>query len=168
MFPILSGDQFVADETQAVIGKAHEIEVVGATGAYTKEFEEMQRQLDNIEDLLNNTADIDLNSVTQQSDKLRKEIEKLESGELKALDDLLGNTRQSILLNKTGLDALNKKIAELEAQTLELEKNGTQLQESNVQGALESIQRAKDKADIAAHKAERTRVSFLPFQSSYL
>lgn len=118
----------------------------------------MQRQLDNIEDLLNNTADIDLDSIKERNANLSKEIENLETGDLKELDDLLGNTRQNILLNKTGLAALNDKISKLEERTSELEKNGTQLQESNVQGALESIQRAKEKADVAAHKAEHTRV----------
>lgn len=121
----------------------------------------MQRELDNIEDLLNNTADIDLNSISNYNNKLSEEIESLGNEELKELDDLLGNTRQNILLNKTGLANLNEKIAKLEDRTIELEKNGTQLQESNVQGALESIQRAKEKADIAAHKAERTRVIYI-------
>lgn len=147
-----------ADQTQEVIDKAGDIKTVGATGAYSKEFEEMQRQLDSIEDLLNNTADIDLDSINERNSNLSKDIENLENNDLKELDDQLGNTRQNILLNKTGLDALNEKIEKLERQTAELEKNGTQLQESNVQGALESIQRAKEKADVAAGKAERTRV----------
>lgn len=120
----------------------------------------MQRQLDNIEDLLNNTADIDLDSIKERNANLSKDIRNLENDDLKQLDDLLGNTRQSILLNKTGLAALNDKIAKLEERTTELEKNSTQLQESNVQGALDSIQRAKEKADTAAHKAERTRVNY--------
>lgn len=146
------------DQTQDVIDKAGDIKTVGATGAYSKEFEEMQRQLYNIEDLLKSTADIDIDSISKRNDELGKEIEGLENKDLKNLDDLLGNSRQNILLNKTGLAALNEKIIKMEERTAELEKNGTRLQESNVQGALESIQRAKEKADTAAHKAERTKV----------
>lgn len=118
----------------------------------------MQSQLEEIEELLNDTADIDLDSINNDLDKLRKQIEETESERLKKLDDLLINTRNNIFFNESGLKSLNEKINQLQEQTNELEKNGTQLQESNVQGALNLIEVAKTKATVAAHQAQHTQV----------
>jgi mevalonate kinase len=47
---------FDLDQTERVIQAASEIKQTGATGAYTREFEKMEEQLDEVRQLLENTT----------------------------------------------------------------------------------------------------------------
>lgn len=151
----------LADDTVRLIERAGDIKKVGATGAYTKEFDDMQFQIDEIEELLNNTHEINIDAIEQELEDLRSKINKTEYGPLKELDVSIANTKDISLFTDLKLRNLKEKIESLKNKTKELELNGTQLQETNVQGALTLIREAKDKADIAAHKAERTEVSYI-------
>lgn len=146
----------IKNNTLALIKRAGEIKKVGARGAYTKEFDDMQNQLDQIEQLLSSSEEVNINQINEDLKKLALEINGTEQEDLKDLDATLANTKENVFTNeikinnlRTGIDSLNEKIKELE-------NNGTQLQEDNVQGALTLIQNAKRKADEAAHKAEYT------------
>lgn len=46
----------IPDQTERVIQAASEIKQTGATGAYTREFEKMEEQLDEVKQLLENTT----------------------------------------------------------------------------------------------------------------
>lgn len=145
------------NETRDIIDRARDIKKVGATGAYTKEFDEMQAQLDEIEELLVNTNEVDVDAIEEELQILRNQINETENEKLKNLDNSLANIKQNILLTDRKLNSLNESIAELKRKTKELENNGTKLQEANVQGALNLINTAKEKADRAAHKAEHSQ-----------
>lgn len=136
---------------------------MGATGAYTKEFDEMQNQLDEIEQLLNNTDEIDIEAIEVELDDLRQRINNTEHEQLNKLDDELNENKQLILLKDIKVHSLNDSLNELKKKLKELENNGTKLQEANVQGALTLIHNAKDKADRAAHKAEHSQVCNIIF-----
>lgn len=84
----------VIDQTLIEIDRAKNIKKVGATGAYTKEFDEMQSQLDEIEDLLKNKESIDLESIDNQLGKLRKILNETEKDAVKDLDDILANAKE--------------------------------------------------------------------------
>lgn len=146
------------DHTVDLIARAGDIKKVGATGAYTKEFDEMQSQLDEIEQLLKNTGEIDIESIEIELEILADNIMKTENNHLKKLNDELDDNKQLILLKEVKINALNETLNELKAKIKELETNGTKLQEANVQGALTLISNAKEKADKAAEKAERSQV----------
>lgn len=150
---------FFLDQTLDIINKARNIKTVGATGAYTKEFDDMQSQLDEIQQLLNNTHNINIDAIDKELQSLRLEINQTEQGKLKELDSSLANTRENMYLTELKLNSLKDRLVDLKNKTRDLENNGTQLQEANVQGALTLIQNAKDKADRAAGKAEHTGVS---------
>ncbi|XP_019880916.2 laminin subunit beta-1 isoform X2 [Aethina tumida] len=146
----------VRNNTLDIIERAGDIKKVGATGAYTKEFEDMQNQLDEAEQLLNNTDDINVEGIEQELLKLRNQINQTEYGKLKDVEELLDNTKENQISTTLKLERLNLKMIDLQTKTKELEENGTQLQEANVRGALNLIKSAKNKADAAANKAQHT------------
>lgn len=148
-----------------MIERAKNIKKIGATGAYTTEFDEMQQQLDEIEALLNSTKYIDVDSIEQKLLDLRRQINETESGPLHDLYSLLDNATQGITLANIQLQQLKDGKNKLQQRIKELEGNGTALQEADVQGALNLVHNAKQKADIAAHKAERTQVILFYFFS---
>lgn len=121
----------------------------------------MQNQLDEIEQLLKNTDEIDIESIEIELETLAQKITKTENDHLNKLDDELDNNKQEILLKEVKINALNDTLNELKVKIKELENNGTKLQEANVQGALTLINNAKEKADRAAEKAERSQVGKL-------
>lgn len=150
-------NSFASDTTLDVIERAKNIKKIGATGAYTKEFDEMQSQLDEIQQLLNSTQNLDVKSIEERLDSLRKQINETETGSLQDLDNLLANVTRGNKFAKIQLDQLKNARNKLQEDTKELENNGTALQEADVQGALNLVHSAKQKADIAAGKAERTQ-----------
>ncbi|KAL1492725.1 hypothetical protein ABEB36_010939 [Hypothenemus hampei] len=148
--------QISKNETLQIIDRASDIKKVGATGAYTKEFDEMQARLDEIQQLLNNTNEVDVDAIEEELELLVNQINETENEKLKTLDTTLANIKQNILLTDRKVNGYNESIAELKRRTKELENNGTKLQEANVLGALDLIKAAKTKADTAAHKAEHS------------
>lgn len=63
----------VAEETERVIQAAGEIKRTGATGAYTQEFERMEKQLNDVSQLLQNTtqSNVDIRHIDAQVESLR-------------------------------------------------------------------------------------------------
>lgn len=149
---------FLIDHTLDLIERAGDIKKVGATGAYTKEFDEIQSNLDEIEQLLNNTKEIDFETIENQLEILAEKIKKTDTDQLSNLDDKLDDNKQLILLKEVKIGFLNDTLNQLKAKIKELENNGTKLQEANVQGALTLISNAKEKADRAAENAQRSQV----------
>lgn len=147
----------LSDKTLDIIKRAGDIKKVGATGAYTKEFDSMKARLDKIEQLLNNTNEVDADAIEEDLQVLRSQINETENDKLKILDNSLANIKQNILLTDRKVKAFNDSIVELMRKTKELEDNGTKLQEANVLGALTLINEAKSKADRAAHRAEYSK-----------
>ncbi|XP_044764891.1 laminin subunit beta-1 isoform X1 [Coccinella septempunctata] len=145
------------NNTIDLIKKAGLIKKVGARGAYTKEFDDMQNQLDDIEDLLNNSDDVDVEAINEELSSLRKKLNITEQEKLKDLDETLANTKENVLLTEIKINNLKDRIDQLNNKIKELQNNGTQLQEHNVQGALSLIQAAKAKADEAVQNAENTQ-----------
>lgn len=144
----------VLDRTNDTIRRAGDIKKVGATGAYTKEFEEMQMQLEEIEKLLNNTDEVNLDVIEDELQKLRQEVNETENDKLNALRDAFTKNNDKHYFTEVKVMDLTKRIEELKNKTKELENNGTKLQETNVQGALSLVKKSKEKAEIAAGRAE--------------
>lgn len=159
-FDILQNNFLNADLTLIEIERAKDINKVGATGAYTKEFDNIQSQLHDIEILLNNSATIDLGSIEKRLAALDEEINITKTVDLKKLDEILANTSRSNKLTEVRLINMKMEIDKLKNKTEELKTNGTNLQEQNVQGALDIVRNAKVKADEAVNKAKNAKVSY--------
>ncbi|XP_017782768.1 PREDICTED: laminin subunit beta-1 isoform X2 [Nicrophorus vespilloides] len=142
------------NNTEIEIERAKNIKKVGATGAYTKEFEEMEHMLNEVENLLNSTETIDLDSIDKKSKVLNQKIKEINEGILQDLSSKLAITSEKNKVHELQLQNLNSKLEASMNQTSMLLANGTVLQEGNVQGALHLIEQAKVKADRAVQNAE--------------
>ncbi|XP_046407142.1 laminin subunit beta-1 isoform X2 [Ischnura elegans] len=147
---ILNG---LRDETNAVIEAASKIKQTGATGAYTREFEKMEKRLEEVRQLLKNTtvSTLDLESMQKLIDGLRENITQ-STGKLDEVEKFLENTTQRIYLAKLALNEFQNTSNQLENLAKNLKDNATRLQEGNVEGALNLTQEAFKKAEEAKDK----------------
>lgn len=141
------------EDTDRQLARAGEIKTVGATGAYSKEFDEMQASLDEIELLMQSADNINLTSIQEQSDKLRETIQDLEKVQVRELSEELAKVAEGNKLLNIRLQDLVDDMEEIKLQADDLKRNGTAIQETNVQGALNLVEQAKIKAETAAAEA---------------
>ncbi|XP_075218526.1 laminin subunit beta-1-like [Lycorma delicatula] len=127
----------LGEETKRVINAAKEIKRTGATGAYTQEFETMEKKLEEVKLLLQNTAksSVDLGVLENIVDTFRANLTEL-TDKLNHVNKLVDNTAQRIYFSNIALNTLRNKTNFLEETARNLKDNATRLQESNVEGAL--------------------------------
>lgn len=137
------------EETKRVIEEAKQIKTVGATGAYTKEFDAMEKKLAQIKTLLNNAtiSSQDINQLEQLETDVRKHLNesltKLQKSEL-----TLENLYSDINLANVALADLRNHGEFIKSIASDLRDNSTQLQEANIEGALNLTRQAWQKANI--------------------
>lgn len=135
------------------------MKTIGAVGGYTREFEDMEKELNNIADLLNYTtiSTSDINEVestlTTLNDKYKRNLKNLEHVE----NNIIVNATQEINLKEITLKDLQTREQSLKNITLEMKHNTTLLQEANVRGALSLIHGAKQKAVESSRTVDRAR-----------
>lgn len=124
-------------QTESIIERAKQIKLQGATGAYTKEFEEVEKKIDIIRDILNNTtvSTKDIKKITDHIDKLRLRLDESEKS-LKETDNSLDKLNDEMSLAAVEISNLEEKSGKIKFLAGELKDNATKLQEANVEGAL--------------------------------
>ncbi|XP_063635942.1 laminin subunit beta-1 [Cydia splendana] len=146
-------------QTEYAIGNASKIKVVGATGAYTRDFEEMTKKLSEVEGLLDSsklgqaTVKELLSNVTYLQNQLADAEKKVQDTR-----NNLNDITSKINLGNVTLDELRLSIDKLKAKTLDLNNNATKLQEANLEGALNLTREAKERANKAADEAENVQI----------
>lgn len=145
-------------QTKFAIGNASEIKVVGATGAYTRDFEEMTKKLTDIENILQ-SASVGEETVKQLLLDVMQLREQLASEENKVKDsnENLSDITSKINLGDVSLEGLKSSIDKLKQKTIDLSNNATKLQEANLEGALNLTREAKERALKAADDAENVQ-----------
>ncbi|XP_073827458.1 laminin subunit beta-1 [Musca autumnalis] len=134
------------EATSETIRRASEIKLIGATGAYTSEFNTLDKKLQHIRDLLQNTS-VSLKDI----DSLDKEVAemklKLGNAHQKLLDteNNLEDIYFSLSLSAVEVEALQNQSALVKKLSKELKEHGIQLQESNIEGALNLTRNAYDR-----------------------
>ncbi|XP_045763447.1 laminin subunit beta-1 [Maniola jurtina] len=151
-------DRMIEDlriQTEYAIGNASKIKVVGATGAYTRDFEEMTKKLSDVENSLQ-SAKLGQSTVKELLSNISSLQDQLSEAEKKVKDsnDNLNAITSKINLGNVTLDALRTSIANLKTKTFDLGNNATKLQEANLEGALNLTREAKQRAVKAADDAE--------------
>lgn len=132
--------------TIEAIQRAKEIKLIGATGAYTSEFNTLDKKLQNIRDLLQNTT-ISLNDI----DGLDKEVAelkiKLSNAHQKLIDteSSLEDIYSALSLSAVELEGLQTQSALVKQLSKDLKEHGIQLQESNIEGALNLTRNAYER-----------------------
>lgn len=135
-------------ETGRVIAQAKQIKTLGATGAYTKEFDAMEQKLSFIRQLLDNTT---VNA--QDISDLEGQVEALRDGLTASMDRLmvsentLENVYSGVNLVNVSLDDLKSRSEDIKSFARGLRANATQLQEANIEGALNLTREAWIRAE---------------------
>lgn len=143
---ILNG---LKEETKRVIDQAKQIKTTGATGAYTKEFDAMQSQLDTIKSLVNNASisSQDIDRIEEMESEIRKLLEE-SMNEHKNAEETSEHLYNRVNEANIQLDSLRAMNDEIKANANKLKENSTLLQESNVEGALNLARQAWQKANL--------------------
>jgi laminin beta 1 len=134
--------------------EAEKVKVTGAAGAYTRSFENMESNIEEVKGILGRASisndelaglqkDID-----ETGDKLRTTTDRMA-----VLDNTLSDTKQSILQGQYNLTNLRQEAERLQQAATDVRDQATKLQEANVVGALTLTQQAKLKSDQAARQA---------------
>jgi coxsackievirus/adenovirus receptor len=125
------------DQTSDLIERAKKIKTQGATGAYTKEFDDIERKIGNIKNILDNTtiSSQDIDDVDQLIASLRTRLDSSENS-LKESEGSLDKFNEIINLANVEIENLKEQSKKVKDAAFELKENATKLQEANVEGAL--------------------------------
>nr|NP_476618.1 LanB1, isoform A [Drosophila melanogaster]NP_723319.1 LanB1, isoform B [Drosophila melanogaster]P11046.4 RecName: Full=Laminin subunit beta-1; AltName: Full=Laminin B1 chain; Flags: Precursor [Drosophila melanogaster]AAF52563.1 LanB1, isoform A [Drosophila melanogaster]AAN10647.1 LanB1, isoform B [Drosophila melanogaster] len=134
------------DATTATILRAKEIKQVGATGAYTSEFSELDKKLQHIRNLLQNTSVslVDIEKLDYETQSLRDQLQ-ASHGRLSETEQNLDDIYNSLSLSGVELESLQNHSRLVQQLSKELKENGIQLQESNIEGALNLTRHAYER-----------------------
>ncbi|XP_022231765.2 laminin subunit beta-1 [Drosophila obscura] len=134
------------DSTEATIQRAKEIKQVGATGAYTAEFSELDKKLQHIRDLLQNTTVSleDIDRLDAETNGLKQQL-LVSHGRLAETERNLDDIYNSLSLSGVELEGLQNHSRLVQQLSKELKENGIQLQESNIEGALNLTRHAYER-----------------------
>lgn len=131
------------------IEEAKQIKTTGATGAYTKEFDVMEKKLAAIRSLLSN-ATVSVQDI-DDLDELVLDLKKNLNESLinfKETENSLEYLYSNVNLANVALDDLRDKGNQIQSLSSDLKRNATQLQEANVEGALNLTRQSWQKANL--------------------
>ncbi|GLH10959.1 Netrin-A [Gryllus bimaculatus] len=148
-------------ETNRIIDQASKINQTGATGAYTFQFESMEKKLADVSQLLENTTVSyqDLAALSGQLDGLRDQLNKSNENVIEA-DSMVKNSTQRVLLANATIELLRERTNMLKGTANALKENATQLQEANVEGAL-NLTRKFEQVSLKAQDTANGSLSIL-------
>ncbi|KAM3967987.1 LOW QUALITY PROTEIN: laminin subunit beta-1 [Aphomia sociella] len=146
-------------QTEYAIGNASKIKVVGSTGAYTRDFDEMTKKISDVENMLQSAklGQTTVQELLSNISSLQNELSGTE-GKVKDSISYLNDITSKINLENVTLDSLRARIEYLKSQTLDLGNNATKLQEANLEGALNLTREAKQRALKASDEAEDVQI----------
>ncbi|XP_077296582.1 laminin subunit beta-1 [Arctopsyche grandis] len=146
------------NETNNAISNASKIKIVGATGAYTREFEEMENNLNNIEKIIEDST-VGKTQIEGFENKVDDVKQSLDNANKTVMDLnlFLSTIATRINLANASVDGVLKKYEKLQEETEQLNVNARKLQEANVEGALNLTREAKQRAMNAADNADETQ-----------
>ncbi|XP_071040425.1 laminin subunit beta-1 isoform X2 [Parasteatoda tepidariorum] len=150
--------QELKDQTKALLDEASRIKQTGITGAYSKEFAEMEGKLEKVREILAdaNVTGADIEDLKHMVDQLKQNLTVTQE-HLDVIDGELNNTTQRIYDANLALTDLRKRADELTNDAQSLKDNATALQEANVEGAFNITKDAKLRSDNADNKVRDSR-----------
>lgn len=151
--------QRLKDETYRLIELARRINQTGSTGAYLDEFNDMEKQLDRVRELLANAniTNLDIGNLQKVMDQLKQELS-ANSAALTNVNDELDSTTQRITDAKLQLNDLRKKKDDVDNEAKDLKEEARKLQLADVDGALNITRDAHRRSVGAKAKVDRTEV----------
>ncbi|XP_037091485.1 laminin subunit beta-1-like isoform X2 [Pollicipes pollicipes] len=148
------------ERTEYLVEEAGKIKQGGASGAYQREFEQMQSWLDSVRQMLGNAtvSDDQVDRLQGVIDEVRSNLTESETL-LQAIETDVDDTMQRVLLAEIKVPRLRGRADSLRTMALALKENATLLQEANVDGALSltrEAHRRSETAEIRVQETERT------------
>ncbi|KAH6921814.1 hypothetical protein HPB50_005331 [Hyalomma asiaticum] len=142
--------QELREETQNMINSARQIKQQGTTGVYTREFQEMEEKLHEVEEILNGANITGLDLLDRQSliEEIRRNLTESQM-QLEEIGDRSGNVTQRSFATNLMLASLHEQAQELGRDAKALRENTTALQEANVEGALNITREAQKRSQMA-------------------
>ncbi|XP_065338114.1 laminin subunit beta-1 isoform X2 [Cloeon dipterum] len=146
------------EKTKSAIESASEIKQTGATGAYTREFENMEKEIGEVKQLLESTevSSHDLEGLQKMIEDLREDFTEA-TGNLEGVEGYLQNQTQRIYDANITLENLRNEAAALKQNANSLKENATRLQEANVEGALNLTREAYKRSQDAQEQVEQVK-----------
>ncbi|KAL0267895.1 UNVERIFIED_CONTAM: hypothetical protein PYX00_010038 [Menopon gallinae] len=141
-------------ESERMIAEAANIKEIGVQGAYTHEFVQMERALEEIQELLK-TTNVSAQELAATLDLIAPLRNKLAeaTGKLNATGEALEVTEQQIKWVDLDLGDLKVQMQKVLDGAESLKENATKLQEANVEGALNLTSKAQKQSEEAEHSA---------------
>ena len=148
-------------KTFSLIHQAKQIQLIGATGAYTKQFEDIENDLGLISRLLSNKTlhRNDMEFIDRLSNESNQKLNR-SNDYINQIENHLAHSSQHLLVAQIQLDDLKTKTNLLKNHTNEYRKNATLLKETIITGALSLTNTFGNQATIYAHEANKTQVFF--------
>lgn len=146
------------NETDSAIENAGKIQTIGTTGAYTRDFEEMEGNLKTIEAIINDTTigKTQIVDFERKVDDVKNKLE-IANSSIAVINTDLSNTGSNIRIANASIDQMLQTYNKLSNETEELILNARRLQEANVEGALNLTREAKERAMKAVDDADDTQ-----------
>ncbi|KPM03150.1 laminin subunit beta-1-like protein [Sarcoptes scabiei] len=144
-------------ETFHLLDKARQIKQTGTTGAYTKEFTQIELNLDEINKILEgqNINKFDLERVQHMIMEAKTNLLSLQDT-LNNHEKQLEDTKTNVIDVNFKLDLLANKSAELEAEATALKERTFTLQEANVEGAYNMTKDAQRRSRASKNLVEES------------
>nr|AJO16035.1 laminin beta-wing chain [Bombyx mori]AJO16036.1 laminin beta-wing chain [Bombyx mori] len=141
-------------ETDSAIRNASKIKSIGATGVYTRDFDEMTTKLMTIENIIQREKEgqSTIPDLLSNITNIQKLITKTEQ-KIKNSNRHLNDVTAKINLGNVTLDGIRKETDKLKSKAIDLGNNATKLQEANLEGALNLTREAKHRAVKALNDA---------------
>jgi coxsackievirus/adenovirus receptor len=154
-------------KTENTVGKARRVKDHGAAGAYTSRFKALDKDLQEIRDILK-SASITQEELLGLQRKINDIAEQTAqtTDELDGLDDDIADVRQSILQAQANLEYLKEDSDQLTQDAQIMKDDITALQETNVEGALNLTKEARERSQKAAQQVEQIQATNGPLEES--
>lgn len=145
------------NETFTLLDKARAIKQTGTTGAYTRQFTEIESSLKDVDDILagQDIDEIDLDRVQQMINDHRQSLNGLQDT-LNEYEKNLNDTKSDILNVNFKLQSLQDKSRQLEGDAKKLKEEATTLQEANVEGAYNITKDAQRRSRLAKNQVDQS------------
>lgn len=144
-------------ETFHLLDKARQIKQTGTTGAYTKQFTQIELNLDEINKILEgqNINKFDLERVQHMIEEAKSNLANLQEA-LNNHERQLEDTKTNIINVNFKLNALANKSMELELEANQLKNETFALQEANVEGAYNMTKDAQRRSRASRNMVEES------------
>ncbi|XP_076373479.1 laminin subunit beta-1-like isoform X2 [Tachypleus tridentatus] len=146
------------DQTFTLMEKFKEVNDTGTTGLYTKEFEEIETKLNEVQFILagENVTKLDTSEIEHLLSVIKTNVTHSEA-QLNSTKVKLDNTTQRIYDAELALTDLRGRGDNLEMDAESLKNNATQLQEADIEGAFNITKQAQTKSKAAEEQVENAQ-----------